>query len=316
MNTSFLFKKNAYYHNTYKIFASGAKKNGKRIGFDSGYNPKTPNQILYNNMLCDEKNKLLFVLGPAGTGKTLLACNHGIRELKKGKYEKIVITRPVVPVEEDIGFLPGNINKKMDPWMRPILDIFLEFFSQQEVDLMMKNNVIEISPLTYMRGRTFKNAYIIADEMQNSSPNQMMMLITRIGTGSKMIVTGDLLQTDRKDGNGMKDFMNKYKKHIHLMNEIKSDYDKNETIIEFLNNSTQHHFNQNNIDIVNICELNDKDIERSEVVKTILDIYKVEEKEKIYKLHKPKLNIQIGKFTITDLDAALIPKSRIPKNKF
>jgi phosphate starvation-inducible PhoH-like protein len=179
------------------------------------YKPKTVNQEVYQRMLMDSKVSILFVLGPAGTGKTMLACNNAIRELKAGNISKIIITRPVVPVEEDIGYLPGSINKKMDPWMRPIFDIFLDFYTQREIDTMMQNNIIEISPLAYMRGRTFKNAMIIADEMQNSSPNQMLMLATRLGTNSKMVITGDLKQTDKQGTlSGLFDVVTKYRAYM------------------------------------------------------------------------------------------------------
>jgi phosphate starvation-inducible PhoH-like protein len=221
------------------------------------YKPKTPNQEKYYSYLNDDKIKLLFVVGPAGTGKTMLACNNAVKDLKSGKVNKIVLTRPVVPVEEDIGFLPGNINKKMDPWTRPIFDVFLDFFSQREIDLMMYNNVIEISPLAYMRGRTFKNAFIIADEMQNSSPNQMLMLTTRIGLGSKMVVTGDLKQSDKGLDSGLNDFINKFKV-----------YEKRESE------------KYNNTDInsgIKMVELNNTDIERSPVIVKILDVYNVNE---------------------------------------
>ena len=221
------------------------------------YKPKTPNQEKYYSYLNDDKIKLLFVVGPAGTGKTMLACNNAVKDLKSGKVDKIIVTRPVVPVEEDIGFLPGNINKKMDPWTRPIFDVFLDFFSQREIDLMMYNNVIEISPLAYMRGRTFKNAFIIADEMQNSSPNQMLMLTTRIGLGSKMVITGDLKQSDKGLDSGLNDFINKFKV-----------YEKRESE------------KYNNTDIntgIKMVELNNTDIDRSPVIVKILDVYSVNE---------------------------------------
>ena len=211
------------------------------------YKPQTHNQRQYDSYLRDEDVKIIFAIGPAGTGKTLLACNYAIQELKSGNIRKIIITRPVVPVEEDIGFLPGNINKKMDPWTRPIMDIFLEFYTQKEIDLMMQNGVIEISPLGYMRGRTFKNAFIIADEMQNSSPNQMLMLTTRFGEKSKMIITGDLKQTDKGILSGLYDFLEKYTKY------------KKEIVEE-----------ENEIKIV---EMNKTDIKRDAIVCKILNIY-------------------------------------------
>lgn len=219
------------------------------------YKPKTPNQKQYDAYLKDDAVKIIFAIGPAGTGKTLLACNHAIQELKSGNIKKIIITRPVVPVEEDIGFLPGNINKKMDPWTRPIIDIFLEFYSQKEIDLMMQNSVIEISPLAYMRGRTFKNAFVIADEMQNSSPNQMLMFTTRFGENSKMIITGDLKQTDKGMFSGLYDFLEKFTIFTRNQNEDK-------------------------VKEIKIVEMNKSDIKRDPIVSTILDIYESVEGEK------------------------------------
>ena len=209
------------------------------------YKPKTPNQRQYDLYLKDPSVKMIFAIGPAGSGKTLLACNHAIQELKAGNIRKIIITRPVVPVEEDIGFLPGNINKKMDPWTRPIIDIFLEFYSQKEIDVMMQNTIIEISPLAYMRGRTFKNSFIIADEMQNSSPNQMLMLTTRFGENSKMIITGDLKQTDKGIFSGLYDFLEKFRAFQ-------------------VNNQEEE---------IKIVEMTKSDIKRDRIVSTILDIY-------------------------------------------
>jgi phosphate starvation-inducible PhoH-like protein len=221
------------------------------------YKPKSYNQEQYCDFLNDSRIKLLFAIGPAGTGKTMLACNTAIKELQSGNINKIVLTRPVVPVEEDIGFLPGNINKKMDPWTRPIFDIFLEFYSQKDIDAMIHNNVIEISPLGYMRGRTFKNSFIIADEMQNSSPNQMLMLTTRIGVGSKMIVTGDLKQSDKGQESGLYDFIRKFNLY-EQQNALK-------------NENTNYTINTG----IKIVEMNNTDIERSPIIVKILDIYNV-----------------------------------------
>ncbi len=227
------------------------------------YKPKSENQKKYVKYLSDVKTRLIFVVGPAGTGKTLFACNQAISELKKGIIEKIIITRPVVPVEEDIGFLPGNINKKMDPWTRPIFDIFLEFYSQRDIDLMMQNGVIEISPLAYMRGRTFKKAFVIADEMQNSSPNQMMMLTTRVGVGSKMVITGDLKQSDKGMYSGLLDFINRFSIYNKLF------YKKHE--VEVLYNES---FKESNHQIgIKIVTLENADVERSPIVSRILEIY-------------------------------------------
>jgi phosphate starvation-inducible PhoH-like protein len=257
------------------------------------YKPKTSNQELYNKVLNDDSCKIIFSVGPAGTGKTLLACNTAIRDLKRERYQKIIITRPVVPVEEDIGFLPGNLIKKMDPWTRPIFDIFLEFYSQKEIDLMISSNKIEISPLAYMRGRTFKNSFIIADEMQNSSPNQMLMLTTRIGIGSKMVITGDINQSDRGIKSGLEDFMIKYKVYQKMGNT----------------NSTTSG--------IQIIELNATDISREPIISTILDIYNLNETVK--RVYVPEVIMPLSSESFktdileNDQDAALIPLKDISR---
>jgi phosphate starvation-inducible PhoH-like protein len=179
------------------ILRKKKKRNNKCAPMKTPYTPRGINQCRYVEYLEDPAAAIVLGVGPAGCGKTLFACYHAIQELKCGNIDKIVMTRPLVPVDkEELGFLPGTIVNKMDPWTRPIFDIFAEFFSKGEIEYMIKSGIIEISPLAYMRGRTFKNSFIIADEMQNSSPNQMLMMTTRIGEGSKMVITGDLKQSD------------------------------------------------------------------------------------------------------------------------
>ena len=178
--------------------------------------PRNNNQAIYLQKLQDESKNIVFAIGPAGTGKTLLAVQNGIRQFQEGKVDKIIVTRPAVSVDEDLGFLPGTLNEKMAPWTRPIFDVLGEYYSQKDVETMLYENVIEISPLAYMRGRTFKNAYIIADEMQNATQNQMKMLLTRLGEGSKMVVTGDLAQADRLKDNGLINFIGLVQSHKKL----------------------------------------------------------------------------------------------------
>ena len=159
--------------------------------------PKNLRQEDYIAMLDENSKHIVFAMGPAGTGKTLLGVLAAIRDLRSGKCEKIIVTRPAVSVDEQHGFLPGTLVEKMAPWTRPIFDVFEEYWSPQQIEAMITDGVIEIAPLAYMRGRTFKNCYIIADEMQNATPSQMKMLLTRIGTGSRIVVTGELNQHDR-----------------------------------------------------------------------------------------------------------------------
>ena len=178
--------------------------------FAPSYSPRGVNQEQYLQHLQNPNVSVVFGLGPAGTGKTLFACSQAVQDLRRGQVQKIVLTRPMVTVEEELGFLPGNMVSKMAPWTRPIFDILLEFYSQRDIDLMVQNGVIEISPLAFMRGRTFHRSFVIADEMQNSSPNQMLMMLTRLGRKSKMVITGDLKQSDRMLDNGLLDFLGRY----------------------------------------------------------------------------------------------------------
>lgn len=170
--------------------------------------PRNLAQEDYVDSLFDPSRYVVFAMGPAGCGKTLLATLYAIHGLQTGEFEKIIITRPAVSVDEQHGFLPGDLNQKMQPWVLPILDVFKEHFSIAQVERMILDERIEIAPLAYMRGRTFKNAIVLADEMQNATPSQMKMVLTRIGENSRMIVTGDLKQHDRGfEQNGLKDFV-------------------------------------------------------------------------------------------------------------
>lgn len=170
--------------------------------------PKSLNQENYIDLLTNPQKLIIFATGPAGTGKTMLAVMAAIQAYQRGECKRIVITRPAVGVDdEEHGFLPGDLNAKMAPWTRPIMDVFAEYYRQSEIAKMLDEQTIEVSPLAFMRGRTFKQSWIIADEMQNATPNQMKMLLTRLGEGSKMIVTGDTRQADRSDSdNGLLDF--------------------------------------------------------------------------------------------------------------
>jgi len=210
------------------------------------YLPKSENQKHYVRALEDVDTPLVFVLGPAGTGKTLFACLTAIQGLRSGAFDRIVLTRPLVTVEEELGFLPGNIKSKMDPWTRPIFDIFLEYYTQKDIDAMLNSGLIEIAPLAFMRGRTFKRCFILADEMQNSSPTQMLMAATRIGSGSKMVVNGDLNQSDRGVDNGLAVMVGKVRAAMAQ--------------------------NSNTTSGIAICDMDAEDIERSPIVSTVLRI--------------------------------------------
>jgi len=210
--------------------------------------PRNLSQETYLELLKNPKKFIVFAIGPAGTGKTMLAVQMAIKHLKEGVISKIVVTRPAVSVDEEHGFLPGTLNQKMEPWTRPIFDVFEEYYHPREIQEMLEDGVIEISPLAYMRGRTFKNAYVIADEMQNATPSQMKMLLTRIGENSRMVVTGDLNQADRPRENGLLEFCSLYGQG--------GDYR-----------------------MIAMARFETRDVERHPVVKEVLRIYKDEDIE-------------------------------------
>lgn len=204
--------------------------------------PKNESQARYLHCLNKQSNKIIIATGPAGTGKTLFGTEYGLKHFLMGKYEKIIFTRPAVSADEDLGYLPGTLEEKMAPWIRPIYDILYKFISPAEVTQLVEDKFIEIAPLAYMRGRTFKNTWVIADEMQNSLPTQMKMLLTRLGENSRMVITGDLDQHDRHgEVNGLADFLEKFK-------------------------------GCRSTSIISV-EFETGDIQREEVIKEVLDIY-------------------------------------------
>lgn len=182
--------------------------------------PKSLKQENYIELLQDDSKHIVFATGPAGSGKTLLAVMAAVKALKEGAVEKIILTRPAVGTDDEKhGFLPGDLNEKMAPWVKPIFDVMEEYYSPSDLLKMMENNTIEIAPIAFLRGRTFKKAFVICDEMQNSTVNSMKMVLTRIGEDSKMVITGDLEQHDRKysSDNGLKDFLHKLEKSNNSM---------------------------------------------------------------------------------------------------
>ena len=209
--------------------------------------PKTRNQERLVLALNDQSLHIVVSVGPAGTGKSYLAMLAAIRALRTGECERIVLTRPAVGVDDERhGFLPGDLPAKMEPWTRPLLDILREFYHPREVARLLEDGIIEISPLAFMRGRTFKQAWIVADEMQNATPNQMKMLLTRIGENSRILVTGDVEQTDRTtDNNGLLDLVARLQAH-----SAKG---------------------------LAVCELGTRDVQRHPVISTVLDVYSAKE---------------------------------------
>jgi len=173
--------------------------------------PKSVNQEKYIIALQDHNTDIVVVSGPAGTGKTYLGMIAAMRALQSGKCDHIILTRPAIGVDDEKhGYLPGDLNAKMEPWTRPLFDVIREFYSVKDIAYMLEEQTIEIAPLAFCRGRNFKNSWIILDEAQNATPSQLKMIMTRIGWGSKLVITGDIEQTDRKTAqNGLLDLLDR-----------------------------------------------------------------------------------------------------------
>ncbi len=205
--------------------------------------PRTRNQERLVIALQDADQHIVITAGPAGTGKTYLAMLAAVKAFRAGEVDRIVLTRPAVGVEDEKhGFLPGDLNQKMDPWVRPLTDILREYYRPQDIAEMIADQKIEIAPLAFMRGRTFKSSYIIADEMQNATPSQCKMLMTRIGENSKIVITGDVEQADRNRGNnGLMDLCQRLQ--------------------------------EGGVKGIAVCHLDNQDIQRHRIIDSVLKLY-------------------------------------------
>lgn len=201
--------------------------------------PKTPNQIKLVQLV--KENDLVFALGPAGTGKTYISVALAVQALKNKQVKKIIVTRPAVEAGENLGFLPGDLKEKIDPYLRPIYDALNDMLPFEKLQYYMEREIIEIAPLAYMRGRTLNNAFILLDEGQNTTPMQMKMFLTRMGPESKMIVTGDVSQVDLPSNqrSGLKEA-------TRILTNVKG---------------------------IGIIELNERDVVRHKLVREIIEAY-------------------------------------------
>jgi len=188
-------------------FSEGASENSGPMTLPQlgGLTLRTPRQVHYVEALRDENIDLIFGVGPAGTGKTFLAVAAAVEALKQERVDKIIVTRPAVEAGEKLGYLPGDLSEKVDPYLQPIWDAFRSQMSENDLKARRERRQIEVAPLAFMRGRTLTNAFVIVDEAQNATVLQMKMVLTRLGEGSRMVVTGDPSQIDlvRTDQSGL-----------------------------------------------------------------------------------------------------------------
>lgn len=220
----------------------------------AGIKPKTFGQRKYIENI--KKNDITLCVGPAGTGKTYLAVALAARAFNKEEVSRIILTRPAVEAGESLGFLPGDLKEKVDPYLRPLYDALFDIFGAEKFGRLMERGVIEVAPLAYMRGRTLDNAFIILDEAQNTTPEQMKMFLTRLGYGSKAVVTGDITQID-------------------LPNSKKSGLKVALEVLDSVNG-------------IGISILDEKDVVRHELVQRIIKAYEKYEKRELYKQEKTK----------------------------
>lgn len=210
--------------------------------------PRTYNQKRYLELLNNPKPYIVVASGAAGSGKTLLAVTAAVNQLVLGKTDRIVISRPAVSVDEELGILPGGLNQKMAPWMRPVHDVLRLYFPASKIETMLKDKIVDVVPLATMRGMTFNNCWIICDEAQNTTISQMQMILTRIGKESKMVITGDPSQYDRGYSvNGLSDFIQR---------------------LEY-----QPVVDDDNVKLIDVITFTDDDVERHEVIKHVLKLY-------------------------------------------
>ena len=198
------------------------------------------------------ENKIIFASGPAGTGKTFLAVAAAVSQLMKNKFNRIILSRPAIEAGESLGFLPGDLKEKVDPYLRPLFDSLYDLLSLETVDRMIFNNQIEIAPLAFMRGRTLNNSFVILDEAQNATHTQIKMFLTRFGKNSRMVITGDPSQTDlvRKEESGLVESI-KILKNINEIEDIKfnsKDIVRDEMVTKIINSYEEHDRNKNVID--------------------------------------------------------------------
>lgn len=208
--------------------------------------PRNPKQAAYISLLSKDNPTVVIASGAAGSGKTIGAVSVGLEKLKNEEVDRLILTRPTVAVGTDnIGFLPGDLHAKMDPWMRPIYDVMQQYYPRTKIDKMVKEGIIEIVPLPFMRGRSLVKSWVICDEAQNATPIQIVMMLTRIGEKSKLVITGDPMQHDLGiDVNGLDDLLSR---------------------LRYVQTPSPH---------IGVVEFEETDVERHPMIPYILSLYK------------------------------------------
>lgn len=224
------------------VSAHAVKENVTKTTF---VKPRNEKQLKYTQALQSVKPEVVVAIGAAGSGKTMLGLHEGIVKLKNQEVSKIILTRPMVSVDETLGILPGGVLEKMEPWIRPFTDVLLTHYSKSNIEKLFKEEVIELCPLATMRGRSFNNAWIMCDEAQNTTVQQMLMLLTRIGKNSKLVITGDHEQYDYGfHNNGL----------IDLIERLR--------------------LAENNTDWIELVHFDAKDVERHRIIPHVISLYR------------------------------------------
>lgn len=246
----------------------------------SFFQPRNTKQQEYYDLLKNNESEIVIAIGPAGTSKTMCATLVGIEKLMKKEISRLVLTRPAVSADEELGFLKGDLEDKMKPWLLPIYDTLNMYMTHEEIDDLMESSQIEICSLSHMRGRTFRDCFVIIDESQNTTPSQMLMLLTRIGENSKFVFTGDLQQHDRVSVRGSNQIISGLQDFVDRMNKrecekaLEAYHGNDDHSSTYFTSSSNKNLNKNKQDYVKLFTFDHSHIERHHAIPYVIDLYK------------------------------------------